>query len=94
MPTICSRTVCVQVSIGIDPYEIFAGADWALMVGASPRGPGMERADLIQVWRLLEQNLPMLLSMLMPPYHTYDDCISQSASPAFVLPPDAPPPML
>eukprot|EP00200_Dunaliella_tertiolecta_P000442 CAMPEP_0202362368 /NCGR_PEP_ID=MMETSP1126-20121109/14569_1 /ASSEMBLY_ACC=CAM_ASM_000457 /TAXON_ID=3047 /ORGANISM="Dunaliella tertiolecta, Strain CCMP1320" /LENGTH=429 /DNA_ID=CAMNT_0048956527 /DNA_START=39 /DNA_END=1328 /DNA_ORIENTATION=+ len=37
-----------EVSIGIDPYEIFAGADWALMVGAQPRGPGMERSDLIQ----------------------------------------------
>lgn len=38
-----------QVTIGIDPYEIFKDADWALMVGAKPRGPGMERADLIQV---------------------------------------------
>jgi len=48
----CSPTrtlITAQVSIGIDPMEIFAGADWALMVGASPRGPGMERADLIQV---------------------------------------------
>lgn len=39
----------LQVSIGVDPYEIFSGADWALMVGAQPRGPGMERSDLIQV---------------------------------------------
>lgn len=37
----------VQVSIGTDPYEVFSGADWALMVGAKPRGPGMERADLL-----------------------------------------------
>lgn len=37
----------VQVSIGIDPKEVFSGADWALMVGAKPRGPGMERADLL-----------------------------------------------
>ncbi|KAJ9515951.1 hypothetical protein QJQ45_016874, partial [Haematococcus lacustris] len=36
-----------EVSIGIDPAEIFSGADWALMVGAKPRGPGMERADLL-----------------------------------------------
>ncbi|KAG2489119.1 hypothetical protein HYH03_012345 [Edaphochlamys debaryana] len=36
-----------EVSIGIDPYEIFDGADWALMIGAKPRGPGMERADLL-----------------------------------------------
>jgi hypothetical protein len=38
-----------QVSIGIDPREIFKGADWALMVGAQPRGPGMERADLLDL---------------------------------------------
>jgi hypothetical protein len=37
----------LQVSIGIDPMEVFSGADWALMVGAKPRGPGMERADLL-----------------------------------------------
>jgi hypothetical protein len=38
---------CLQVSIGIDPYSIFKEADWALMIGAKPRGPGMERADLL-----------------------------------------------
>jgi malate/lactate dehydrogenase len=38
-----------EVSIGIDPREIFTGADWALMVGAQPRGPGMERADLLDL---------------------------------------------
>ncbi len=37
-----------QVTIGTDPAEIFKQADWALMVGAKPRGPGMERADLLQ----------------------------------------------
>jgi malate dehydrogenase (NADP+) len=43
------RVTCpVQVTIGIDPTEVFAGADWCLMVGAKPRGPGMERADLLQ----------------------------------------------
>ncbi len=36
-----------EVSIGIDPTEMFANADWCLMVGAKPRGPGMERADLL-----------------------------------------------
>lgn len=36
-----------EVSIGTDPYEIFGDADWALMIGAKPRGPGMERADLL-----------------------------------------------
>ncbi|GLI65378.1 hypothetical protein VaNZ11_008933 [Volvox africanus] len=37
-----------EVSIGTDPYEVFGDADWALMIGAKPRGPGMERADLLQ----------------------------------------------
>lgn len=36
-----------EVTIGIDPMECFRDADWALMVGAKPRGPGMERADLL-----------------------------------------------
>jgi malate dehydrogenase len=31
-----------------DPKVGFGGADWCLLVGAKPRGPGMERADLLQ----------------------------------------------
>ena len=27
---------------------MFKDADWCLMIGAKPRGPGMERADLLQ----------------------------------------------
>ncbi|KAJ7205697.1 hypothetical protein O6H91_21G000100 [Diphasiastrum complanatum] len=38
-----------EVTIGIDPYEIFQNADWALLIGAKPRGPGMERADLLDI---------------------------------------------
>lgn len=38
-----------EVSIGIDPYEVFQDADWALLIGAKPRGPGMERADLLDI---------------------------------------------
>jgi malate dehydrogenase len=30
-----------------DPNEGFRGANWALLVGARPRGPGMERKDLL-----------------------------------------------
>jgi len=30
------------------PEEAFADADYALLVGAKPRGPGMERADLLK----------------------------------------------
>ncbi len=36
-----------EVKIGSDPIEIFEGADYALMVGSKPRGPGMERSDLL-----------------------------------------------
>ena len=31
-----------------DPREAFAGVDWAILVGSKPRGPGMERADLLK----------------------------------------------
>lgn len=37
----------VQVSISTDPYAVFQDAEWALMIGAKPRGPGQERADLL-----------------------------------------------
>lgn len=38
-----------EVSIGIDPYEVFQDVEWALLIGAKPRGPGMERADLLDI---------------------------------------------
>ncbi|KAL8533198.1 hypothetical protein ACS0TY_009444 [Phlomoides rotata] len=38
-----------EVSIGIDSYEVFQDADWALLIGAKPRGPGMERAGLLDI---------------------------------------------
>lgn len=38
-----------EVSIGIDPYEVFEDVEWALLIGAKPRGPGMERADLLDI---------------------------------------------
>ncbi|KAG8501909.1 hypothetical protein CXB51_004593 [Gossypium anomalum] len=38
-----------EVSIGINPYEVFQDAEWALLIGAKPRGPGMERADLLDI---------------------------------------------
>lgn len=31
-----------------DPNAAFDGANWVLMVGSKPRGPGMERSDLIR----------------------------------------------
>ena len=38
-----------EVKIGIDPLEVFQDADWALLIGAKPRRPGMERADLLDI---------------------------------------------
>ena len=36
------------VKIGADPNKIFDGVNLALLVGARPRGPGMERGDLLE----------------------------------------------
>lgn len=38
-----------EVSIGINPYEVFEDVEWALLIGAKPRGPGMERAGLLDI---------------------------------------------
>ncbi|EFN59784.1 hypothetical protein CHLNCDRAFT_29326 [Chlorella variabilis] len=38
-----------EVQLGIDPRQVFEGADWALLIGAKPRGPGMERKDLLDI---------------------------------------------
>ncbi|CAN6179905.1 unnamed protein product [Urochloa humidicola] len=38
-----------EVSIGTDPYEVFQDVEWALLIGAKPRGPGMERAELLSI---------------------------------------------
>eukprot|EP01025_Chloroclados_australasicus_P044103 TRINITY_DN4754_c0_g1_i2.p1 TRINITY_DN4754_c0_g1~~TRINITY_DN4754_c0_g1_i2.p1 ORF type:complete len:475 (+),score=60.07 TRINITY_DN4754_c0_g1_i2:137-1426(+) len=38
-----------EVRIGVDPYKVFKDADWALLIGAKPRGPGMERRDLLDI---------------------------------------------
>jgi len=36
-----------EIVIGSDPREVFRGVHYALLVGAKPRGPGMERGDLL-----------------------------------------------
>ncbi|MCI5052698.1 MAG: malate dehydrogenase [Simkaniaceae bacterium] len=43
----CAYPLLHEVHIGSDPYKIFEGVDYAIFVGAKPRGPGMERADLL-----------------------------------------------
>ncbi|MCH9630755.1 MAG: malate dehydrogenase [Chlamydiia bacterium] len=43
----CSFPLVKKIKIGSDPHELFDGIDLALLVGAKPRGPGMERKDLL-----------------------------------------------
>jgi malate dehydrogenase len=44
----CAFPLLQDVRQGSDPYEIFQDVDYAFLVGAKPRGPGMERKDLLQ----------------------------------------------
>lgn len=44
----CAFPLLAGVEIGADPTKIFDGANLALLVGARPRGPGMERSDLLE----------------------------------------------
>ncbi len=44
----CAFPLLEGVVAGDDPAAAFAAADYALLVGARPRGPGMERKDLLQ----------------------------------------------
>ncbi|MEM6938315.1 MAG: malate dehydrogenase, partial [Pseudomonadota bacterium] len=43
----CAFPLLEGVVATADAGEAFAGADFALLVGAKPRGPGMERSDLL-----------------------------------------------
>jgi malate dehydrogenase len=44
----CAFPLLAGVDIYDDPVQGFAGTNVALLVGARPRGPGMERADLLE----------------------------------------------
>lgn len=43
----CSFPLLKEIKTGSDPDELFGDADYALLVGSKPRGPGMERKDLL-----------------------------------------------
>ena len=43
----CAFPLLKEVNVGSDPHQIFEGVNFALLVGAKPRGPGMERKDLL-----------------------------------------------
>ena len=44
----CAFPLLAGVEIGADPNKLFDGENLALLVGARPRGPGMERSDLLE----------------------------------------------
>lgn len=44
----CAFPLLKEIHIGSDPNVIFKDVDYALLVGATPRGPGMERGDLLE----------------------------------------------
>lgn len=43
----CAFPLLKEIRTGSDARKIFEGVDYALLVGAKPRGPGMERSDLL-----------------------------------------------
>lgn len=44
----CAFPLLKEIHIGGDPNIIFKDVHYALLVGAKPRGPGMERGDLLK----------------------------------------------
>lgn len=43
----CAFPLLHRIEIGSEPKKIFKNAHYAILVGAKPRGPGMERAELL-----------------------------------------------
>ena len=44
----CAFPLLAGIVCTDDPSDAFKDADYALLVGARPRGPGMERKDLLE----------------------------------------------
>jgi len=44
----CAFPLLREIKIGTSPEEALEGADFAFLIGAKPRGPGMERKDLLE----------------------------------------------
>jgi len=43
----CAFPLLKEVKIGSDPKEVFEGIHYAFLIGSKPRGPGMERKELL-----------------------------------------------
>lgn len=47
--TDCAFPLLKEVKIGTDPFEVFAGADWVVLLGGKPwQSPGQQRLDLLR----------------------------------------------
>lgn len=44
----CSFTLLREIHVGSDPEVVFEGVETVFLVGSKPRGPGMERKDLLR----------------------------------------------
>jgi malate dehydrogenase len=45
----CAYPLLHRIEVTTDPKVAFRNADYAFLIGARPRGPGMERKDLLEV---------------------------------------------
>lgn len=45
----CAFPLLKEIVIGSDPHQVFEGVHVALLVGSQPRGPGMERSELLTI---------------------------------------------
>lgn len=45
----CAFALLPEIQVTSDPYQAFKDVDYAILIGAKPRGPGMERIDLLKV---------------------------------------------
>lgn len=43
----CAFPLLKEIVIGSDPAQVFQKVDYAILIGSKPRGPGMERKDLL-----------------------------------------------
>eukprot|EP01083_Nonionella_stella_P190613 705895_1 len=58
----CAFPLLTELNISDDPNKAFDGCEIALMVGSKPRGPGMERNDLLKENGIIFQKLGQTLN--------------------------------
>jgi len=60
----CAFPLLSELNISDDPNAAFDGCEVALMVGSKPRGPGMERNDLLKENGVIFQKLGQVLNQV------------------------------